>query len=224
MKGIFITATDTGVGKTVVTGLLARTSPIRPVDVWKPVQSGENLQSSEADHQRLHQLAGMPGEASRRVGVSFELPYAPWIAARRIGQVVPYEALIQEAKSRIAHQFCLIEGAGGVHVPLTADKSILDFAQALALPCLVVARPGLGTVNHTVLTVNALRDSGLHVLGVIVNGHTANMEQQAIEENIEMIERFAQVRVLGVVPWLEPSQLETGHPVFEQIWGRILND
>jgi dethiobiotin synthetase len=87
---------------------------------------------------------------------------------------------------------------------------------------LVVARPGLGTVNHTVLTVEAIRARGLHVIGVVLNGVLPDMDEQALHENKEMIERFGDVPVLGQVPWLDEQQREAGHPVFDAIWGRIL--
>jgi dethiobiotin synthetase len=123
----------------------------------------------------------------------------------------------------LEERFCLIEGAGGLLVPLTESHTIADFAGDLQLPILIVARPGLGTVNHTLLTIEVARARGLRVLGVVINGVTAEHEEQAISENVEMIERFGQVAVVGVVPWLTESEIEAGHPVFEHILGRILS-
>lgn len=229
MRGIFITATDTDVGKTIVTGLLARalrgrqSELTKPVGVWKPVQSGaHSADAEESDSGRLQKLSGLDVDAHSLNGANFTLPLAPWMAARRVGLDVPYAALVEESKRRLDEQFCLVEGAGGVQVPLTADHTVLDLMQELALPVLVVARPGLGTVNHTVLTVEAIRARGLHVLGVILNGVQPEMDEQAIQENIEMIERFGQVPVVGQVPWLDAHSREAGHPVFDAILGRIL--
>lgn len=229
MRGIFIAGTDTDVGKTVVTGFLARTLRGRhseldkPVGVWKPVQSGApSADAEESDSGRLQKLAGLKVDARTLNGVNYALPLAPWMAARRVGQVVPYATLVEESMRRLEEQFCFVEGAGGVHVPLTADHTVLDMMQELELPVLVVARPGLGTVNHTVLTVEAIRARGLQVIGVILNGVRPDMDEQAIQENIEMIERFGQVAVLGQVPWLDAHSREAGHPVFDAILGRIL--
>jgi dethiobiotin synthetase len=224
MRGIFITATDTDVGKTVVTGLLAKTLRTReaeldkPIGVWKPVQSGApSAEDGSSDSARLQKLAGLDVEPQQLNGVNYALPLAPWMAARRVGQEVPYAQLLAETNRRLDEQFCLIEGAGGVHVPLTAEHTVLDLMQAVELPVLVVARPG-----HTVLTVEAIRGRGLQVIGVILNGVQPDMDEQAIQENREMIERFGNVTVLGQVPWLDEEQREAGHPVFDAIWGRIL--
>lgn len=228
MNGIFITATDTGVGKTIVTGMLAkaliRTGKLGnlSIDVWKPVQSGAELHSEDADSSMLHRLSGLSGDSSHRVGSTYQLPLAPWIAARRVGEVVPYDDLLVESRKRLQQRFCLVEGAGGVFVPLTERHTLLDFAMELELPVLIVARPGLGTVNHTLLTIEALRSRKLSILGVVINGVTDQHDSLAVEENIEMIEKFGRVKVVGVVPYLQEQEMNEGHPVFEHILGRIL--
>jgi dethiobiotin synthetase len=236
MKGVFVTATDTGVGKTIVTGMLAKALGAKPLlgnagkrgqapgyDVWKPVQSGTSVDAQDSDGALLHRLSGLAGDASERVGATYLAPLAPWVSARREAKEVPYAQLVIQARRRLEERFCLIEGAGGLLVPLTESHTIADFAGDLQLPILIVARPGLGTVNHTLLTIEVARARGLRVLGVVINGVTAEHEEQAISENVEMIERFGQVAVVGVVPWLTESEIEAGHPVFEHILGRILS-
>lgn len=226
MKGVFITATDTGVGKTIITALLGRALISKlgqtKVDIWKPVQSGTSLDSPDADSALLHKMSGLHGVANDRVGTTYLHALAPWVAARRVGEEVPYAQLIVEARKRLEDRFCFIEGAGGFFVPLTASHTIADYISDMQLPILIIARPGLGTVNHTLLTIEAARTRGLHILGVVLNGVTAEHEEQAISENVEMIERFGQVAVVGVVPWLTEQEIEAGHPVFEHILGRIL--
>lgn len=226
MKGVFITATDTGVGKTIITALLGRSLISKlgqnQVDIWKPVQSGTSVEALDSDGALLHKLSGLPGDASERVGATYADAVAPWVAARRVGKEVPYAQLVAKSRERLEERFCFIEGAGGLLVPLTAFHTIADFAKDIQLPILIVARPGLGTVNHTLLTIEVARAHGLQILGVVLNGVTAEHEERAIRENVEMIERFGQVAVVGVVPWLTEHEIEAGHPVFEHILGRIL--
>jgi dethiobiotin synthetase len=100
------------------------------------------------------------------------------------------------------HQAVLVEGAGGLMAPLAEAWTCADLAAALELPLLVVARPGLGTVNHTVLTVLAARQRGLDPVGVVLNGLRPETDASA-QTNAELIEAFAGVPVLGVTPWLD---------------------
>ena len=174
-RGIFITGTDTGVGKTVVAATLARLLRMNGVSVgvMKPVTSGCRLENGlpvSDDARLLCEAAGI--ELSDDVA-----PYrlrealAPAEAARIDGVRIDF-AVIKNAFARLtaAYQYVIVEGAGGLMVPLSGGLLIADLARELELPLLVVARPGLGTINHTVLTCFAARQLGLQVAGVIVNG------------------------------------------------------
>lgn len=174
-RGIFVTGTDTGVGKTIVAATLARLLRMNgvKVGVMKPVTSGcreENGQLVSDDAQLLCQAAG--------VVISDDIaPYclrealAPAEAAKIDGVRIDFSA-IKASFDRLAsaHDFVIVEGAGGLMVPLTGGLLVADLARELELPLLVVARPGLGTINHTVLTCFAAQQLGLKVAGVIVNG------------------------------------------------------
>ena len=203
-NGLFVTGTDTDVGKTQVTaGLALALREHCSVGLWKPVQSGVEPGSPYSDSYRLWAGSGADGAESDLVDGTFSWPLAPWMAARRVGSEIVYDELVQIGERRLAeHDLLLVEGAGGLAVPLTAERMVIDLMVDLQLPTLVVARTGLGTVNHTLLTVEALRRRKLDVLGVILNDVPKPADAQMIAENVEMIERFGDVQVLGVLPWL----------------------
>lgn len=173
-KGIFITGTDTGVGKTLVAATLAYLLRMRGVrvGVMKPVTSGcreEHGRLVSDDAMLLSQAAGV--ECSGDVApYLLREPLAPAEAARIDGVRIDF-ATIRESYERLSasHDFMIVEGAGGLMVPLAGGLLVADLVKDLELPLLVVARPGLGTINHTVLTCFAAQQMGIAVAGVIVN-------------------------------------------------------
>ncbi|EJP89667.1 dethiobiotin synthase [Bacillus cereus] len=205
MSGFFIAATDTEVGKTVVTGALAGIFRERGhnVGVYKPLQSGHVASNPEGDAARLKALSGVPTKEDEICPYSIEEPLAPRLAMKRAGRTVMlkeitahYNELLKEFNS------LLVEGAGGLAVPYTEDALVIDFAKELELPLIVVARPTLGTVNHTVLTISYAKAHSLTVAGVILSG-CKECEKERVQENKEMIEELSGVPVLGLLPFLE---------------------
>jgi len=178
-RGIFITGTDTGVGKTIVAATLARLLKMRGVNVgvMKPVTSGcreeEGLLVSD-DALLLCQAAGTTCTDDVTPYLLRE-PVAPAEAAKRDGVVIDF-GHIREAFERLAtsHDYVIVEGAGGLMVPLAGGLLVADLARQLDLPLLVVARPNLGTINHTVLTCFAAGQMELRVAGVMVNNYPAS--------------------------------------------------
>lgn len=178
-RGIFVTGTDTGVGKTIVAATLARLLRMNGVNVgvMKPVTSG----CVEVDGAFVSDDAGLLSEAAGVVCSEDVAPYclreplAPAEAARIDGVRIDF-GLIREAYQRLSasHDYVIVEGAGGLMVPLSGGLLIADLARELELDLLVVARPALGTINHTVLTCFAARQMGLNVAGVIINGMPDN--------------------------------------------------
>lgn len=177
-RGLFVTGTDTGVGKTVVAAVLARLLRMQGINVgvMKPVTSGCREQGGQLVSDDALLLCKASG-----VGVSADVapyllrePLAPAEAARIDGVRIEF-ARISESYQRLAaaHEFVIVEGAGGLMVPLAGGLLVADLARDLGLPLLVVARPGLGTINHTVLTCYAAQQLGLSVAGVIVNDFPA---------------------------------------------------
>jgi dethiobiotin synthetase len=197
-----VTGTDTGVGKTVVTAALAVALRARSVDVGvvKPVQSGNRAADPEGDAMLLKAWVGLDEEPDEIAPFSFEAPLAPLVAARLEGRELELDEVVRAVRARAErHELALVEGAGGLLVPIGADWTIADLATALGLPLLVVAHAGLGTVNHTLLSVSEARRHGLDVAGVVLNGRP----DASTATNVELIESFGEVRVLARVPWLE---------------------
>lgn len=181
-KGIFITGTDTGVGKTIVAATLARLLKMRGcnVGVMKPVTSGckeyeGKLVSADAE---LLCLAAAQTMTKDIAPYCLKEALVPAEAARRQGEVISFTN-IKDCFNRLCqqHDFVIVEGAGGLMVPLAGGLMIADLAQNLALPLLVVARPTLGTINHTVLTCFASQQMGLTVAGVIINNFPQSPDQ-----------------------------------------------
>ncbi|NBI28527.1 dethiobiotin synthase [Chengkuizengella marina] len=211
-KGIFITATDTGVGKTEVAAALAafikNSRKFENVQLWKPVQSGVTMGDPEADSYRLLHGSGLDQKEEDIATYTFYQPLAPWIAAEREGKKIDYMKLVSEGhKRRMNSDFLIVEGAGGLIVPITQDKTIANLVTELSLPILIVGRAGLGTVNHTCLTISYARKLGLEVKGVVLNGYEDEADP-SIEENITMIENFTDVPVIGKLPWLNVNNEE----------------
>lgn len=205
--GFFVTGTDTGVGKTVVAaGLVAalRAEGIK-IGAWKPVQSGSEDDDPESDACRLRTLGGLEDEVQEIAPYRFRAPLAPFLAAKREQVDLQLaEIMAKGATLRQRHEHLLVEGAGGLAVPLTDNELVADLAAALQLPLILVARPGLGTVNHTLLSVEYARQKGIKVLGVILNGYREQQEaDDSIRDNPYLIERYGRIPVLGQIPWME---------------------
>ena len=204
--GVFVTGTDTGVGKTwIAAGITA---------VWrrwglsagyfKPVQSGcpeENGRLIPTDARFAQELAGLAEPLELLTPSTLRLPLAPGVAAAREGVSVDLEGIAQawgELGSR--YHLLVVEGAGGLYVPLRdTDFLVLDMIKWLKLPLIVVARAGLGTINHTVLTVKAAQKIGVPVAGVVINRYPER-PSLAEETNPEVIARLTDTPILGKVP------------------------
>jgi dethiobiotin synthetase len=197
VNGLFVTGTDTGVGKTVVTAATALALQARGVDVCvrKPVQSGARSDDPQGDAMLLKTWIGLPDAPEEIAPFSFAAPLAPLVAAGLEGRMLELEDVADRVRTG-ATGCLLVEGAGGLLCPVGPDWTIADLAAELLLPLLIVARAGLGTVNHTLLTVAEARRRGLSVEGVVLNGPA----DESAATNIELIETFGDVRVLAVVP------------------------
>jgi len=200
MGGLFVTGTDTGVGKTVFTALLLRWLRRRGVDAvpMKAVQSGATADDPTGDAARLLQATGIKVPGEWVAPYAFRAPLAPAVAADKEGVRVEPERILAayEALSR-RHRHVLVEGAGGLMVPITEDFLIVDLIERLGLPAVVVARSGLGTVNHTLLTIHLLRSRSIPIVGVVLNDGPTVEPDLSVEENPRMIEQLGGVPVLG---------------------------
>ncbi len=199
MTVIAVTGTDTEVGKTVVTAALAavQLSLGRTVAVVKPAQTGV-APGEDADLAEVRRLAG---EVSLHEGVRLPDPLAPDAAARVAG--LPLRSL-EEQRGLVGsvareHDVTLVEGAGGLLVRIGEDYTLADVVAPHDARWVVVARAGLGTLNHTELTVSALRARGAHVTGVVV-GSWPEQPDLAEEQNLLDLPRVTGVRLLGKIP------------------------
>lgn len=205
-SGVFVTGTDTGVGKTVVTAGIAAILRERGVDIglWKPVQSGARAHEAGSDAMCLRAWSGVTDSCEEIAPLCFDAPLTPFLAARAEGRSLGMEEVIAGGRALMKrHTSLLVEGAGGLVVPLTDDATMADLAARLKLPLLVVARAGLGTINHTLLTVWYARERGMEVAGVILNqADSTGIADASVKTNACMIERYGDVSVWGVLPWL----------------------
>ncbi|MFZ5596946.1 MAG: dethiobiotin synthase [Bacillota bacterium] len=216
--GIFITGTDTGVGKTAVTAGLTAAFRKKGINAagFKPVQSGaiktaDGLVSPDASF--YLKVAGNDSHPSGYGMYCLTQPLSPHLAAEMDGvDINPSAIKIRCMELLEKHDMLLVEGAGGICAPLTrTGYTIADLALDLGLPLLVVARPALGTINHTVLTVKYSQMRGLRVLGFVFNG--TRRETEAMEkDNAAMIQELTGVPFLGSLPFIEGLDTEKGLP------------
>jgi dethiobiotin synthase len=198
VQGFFVTGTDTDVGKTVVSAwLVARLGAC----YWKPVQAGNHPETDSEIVRRLTEVS-----ADRILPEAYVLPepIAPHEAARRAGIAIDLAKLVPPACDRPL----VVEGAGGLMVPLNESAFVIDLARELELPVVLVTRSTLGTINHTLLSLEAIRRRGLPLAGVVVNGPETPHNRAAIE-------RYGQVEIIAEIPWLDqvtPSALRAIEP------------
>lgn len=207
IRGLFVTGTDTDVGKTIVTGALAAALRAENLNVgiWKPVQSGALLGSGETDAERLLQYSGIHERAEDVASFTFQAPLTPMLAAKQDGVTVTLQEIITAGQPLIQrYESVLIEGAGGVAVPLTEDSFVVDLISELRIPALIVASSGLGTINHTLLTVSYLQQHGVPIIGFILNDGDSNemYNNSSAATNAELIERYCGISFLGRFPRL----------------------
>lgn len=207
-KGIFITGTDTDVGKTVVAGALAMgLKKIGfSVGVMKPVETGckkvgKRLIPSDAIF--LKKASGSRDSLDLINPYRFEKSLAPSVASELEGVRIDISRILKTfdiMKKR--HDIVIIEGAGGILVPVYKDYLFLDLIRDLGLPVLIVARPWLGTINHTLLTIRCAQEYGIPVIGFILN-YTKVLKQDPSEKtNPLVIKRLSNVPLIGIFPFI----------------------
>lgn len=209
-KGLFITGTDTGVGKTLFAAGLAAALCHRGIDVgvMKPAESGCRRDGTvlvAEDAAFLRRAARSSDDMSLVNPYALEHPLAPGMAAELEGVRIDL-GVIRRAYQALAsmHDLVLVEGAGGMLVPLGGDLFMADLARELGLAVLVVARASLGTINHSLLTVRYTLSRGLVVLGLVVN-NTSPQSGEAERLNTAALRRWSGVPVLGELPYIQKT-------------------
>jgi len=207
-RGVFVTGTDTGVGKTVVACALASGLRDRGLDVgvMKPAETGVP-DDGPLDARALRAAAGVGDPLDLVCPQTFALPAAPTVAARHEGRAVDLAAIDAAfAALRERHDWLVVEGAGGLRVPAADGLDMAGLAARLELPVLLVARAALGTINHTLLTLEAIRASGLRLAGVVIN-HVDGPLSEADALNLRALTDAVIHDLVGVIPPLEGQEL-----------------
>ncbi len=197
-ESLFVTGTDTNVGKTLLSALLVAALD---ANYWKPIQTGA---TEGTDRQTVIKLAEIPEIQTIPESYCFGPPVSPHLAAEASG------VKIDLARIRVPAKFdkpVIAEGAGGILVPINDSELMLDLARHLGFPILIAARAALGTINHTLLTVRALRCEKMCIKGIVMIGNRN-------KDNERSVEQFGAVPVVGWIPWLDKIDRETLLQVF----------
>lgn len=206
-KALFIAGTDTGVGKTVAAAALAIASG---AGVMKPIACGGG------DTEFLIGATGSRDPADRVTPVFLRAPRAPLVAARLEGREIDPAALLEAvAAMRARHRRLVVEGVGGVRVPICRSPilyEVRDLIRDLGLPAVIVARTGLGTINHAAMTFDALAERGVMVAGFLLNDGAASVEDDLAGENAEAIREMTGMACLGRIR-PDPEVLAGRHAV-----------
>ncbi len=208
IPGLFITGTDTGIGKTVIARWrsrigfdgIGRALPVLEAG-WRHgcVHRREGLVSEDAEF--LAVCSGTPHPLDLICPVRYAEPLAPSVAAKRAGIPIDWDAIARSIRIMSADSdVMIVEGAGGVMVPIDEKFRMIDLPRMLAIPAVVVARPNLGTINHTLLTIKALHSAGVRVAGVVINRYPAEMPGVAEETSPAEVEKWGGVPILTLVP------------------------
>lgn len=211
MHGFFLTATDTGAGKTWVAAAIVRALRQRgvPVRVCKPVATGAVWDGSSWQSEDARQLAEAAGQTDLHAVAPwvFSEPAAPPVAARACGATLTLDALAAAVRRCWQPgELLVVEGIGGLLCPLTDTETVADLVRALGLPLIIVARRSLGTLNHTLLTVEAALSRGLAIAGVVVS-ETAPVASWAEETNVAELRRRLAVPILAVASHGNPAAI-----------------
>lgn len=206
-KGVFITATDTGVGKTLIAGAIAKIlrQSGKNAGVFKPIATGckrtkQGLVSEDAEF--LAHCADSEFSLDIINPVTFKIPAAPFACEKAENRKVDLRK-IAAAYKQICRKsdFVIVEGIGGIRVPITDGLDVLGLAKLFNLPVVIVARAKLGTINHTLLTIDAVRQAGLSLAGIIINGYDETTKDYAEKTNAEIIKKLGKVKIIAVVPF-----------------------
>lgn len=214
MRGVLITGTDTGVGKTFVACGLAAALAQRGtrVGVMKPVETGCKERDGALvpeDATRLKFFSGCEASIETICPCRFHAPRAPWVAALEEGREVDTSLLEKSYQSILAgHDLTLVEGAGGVMVPIRENFNFADLAREWGLSVLLVTTAKLGTLNHTLLSLEYLRNQEIRVLGYVMNIHEPT-PPELVSSNLNALERLAGEPFLGQIPY-QAHQVQQG--------------
>ncbi len=226
MNGLFVTGTDTDVGKTLIAGAIAQTLRLdgHSVEVFKPAASGCRTSRGDLvsdDAQFLAACSDSAQSLSDITPLRFATPAAPNAAAMREGRTIELDHIFDTfARLEGNCDFVIVEGVGGLTCPISDDFWVIHLAVMMKLPVVIVARADLGTINHTLLTIHAARSAGLHVAGVVINRYppdilpgasspaTCSQDEFAIITNPAQIAQRGGVEILAIIPEEDANSVE----------------
>lgn len=224
MKGLFVTGTDTGVGKTVASCALVRAlrSCNHDIGVMKPIETGVGT-TGPSDAQALRRAGGALDPLGDICPLRFALPAAPNVAAAAEGRTIDLRVVRRHFDALASrHHTMLVEGAGGLLVPTTDEATMADLARELELALVIVARGALGTIHHTRSTLEAARSRGIEVAGVVIS-HSTGPLSHADTANLDFLRRELGGVLLGEIPPLDsPSPERDGRAESELEIQRLL--
>ncbi len=210
MKSYFVTATDTGVGKTSVTASLAACLKKRGIDVgvMKPIATGipQKTGFKSLDVSLLVEASGVKDSEESINPIFLPLAVSPYDACKNLGLTIDVNIIKEKFENlRKSHEVVLVEGIGGVFTPITKDLFVVDMIKMLGLETIIITRSTLGTLNHTMLTVNACKQYRIPIKGIIINSHDAKGGPE--EKNApSTIYEITKIPILGVIPFIKDLQ------------------
>ncbi len=204
---LFVVGTDTGIGKTVLSLLLMQFFLARGSNPFylKPIQTGcKDPYDTDSDARFIYEQVGsLRGrDPAESVVYCFPQPKAPYFAARNEGSEIDLEVIRNAVeKKRLHHAPVILEGAGGLLVPVTSTQQVIDLVVQTNAGPILAARSALGTINHTLLSIESLRSRGLEPVGIVLlDPFDPPTSRAMIQENIKAIESFGGISVAGVLP------------------------
>jgi dethiobiotin synthetase len=214
MNGFFITGTDTGVGKTVVTACLSLLFKNQGMDVgvMKPIETGVDPKCSStanSDAKFLMKVSGSTDAEEEVCPYRLKIPASPYQASEIAGTPIQPATILEKLKIlQSRHNMMLVEGIGGLLVPITTRYNVADLALEIGLPLIIVSRTLVGTLNHTLLTINAAREHGLKIKGVILNRQEGGDLDEVEKQQGKLIEELSDTLILGTCPNIEDVSVE----------------
>jgi dethiobiotin synthetase len=207
-QGVFITATDTGVGKTLIASALVKCLTQCGIDVgvMKPIETGVSQSTrAQSDGARLRKAAGTRDLTTEVCPYVFRLPVAPFSAAQAEGRTVQMATILRTFRRlRHKHAFMVVEGVGGIYVPITRSLNLLNLINKMRLPVIVVGRSGVGGINHALLTLHALCEQNIPVMALVLNQQwpvRTKIARAQEASTVNLLRRLAGVPVVGPLPY-----------------------
>lgn len=215
MNSIFITGTDTGVGKTFVATGIAASLKERGIcaGVMKPIHTGCKTRRGRLipeDSIRLAKSASVDDPIDLITPYTFKKSVAPHVAAIETHTRIDINRIVKSFRIlHKRHEYMIVEGIGGVLVPITQGFYVADLIKRLKIPALIVIRPNLGTINHTMLTIHCLRERKIPIKGIVINYSSKGRKTSAEKTLPETIQRLSGLPVLGIIPYMPGDRIPT---------------